>query len=169
MRLLRTNALAVTAYLNVPVYRRFHQWLGRGDVFKDMWEHWKAGDRKAASRIANQIETTTLKDIAAVESDLGTLGIKVIPDAEKMAQKDISIDDVATAVGSVRRITTKVLEGKKPAIEVTLAVRSFQVCIARNTLRTITLTPASAVRTPSDGMTVTARASVGCFRSASHS
>jgi DNA-directed RNA polymerase subunit A" len=84
------------------------------------------GDRKAASRIANQIETTTLKDIAAVESDLGTLGIKVIPDAEKMAQKDIALDDVATAVASVRRITTKVAEGKKPHIDVTLAEANFK-------------------------------------------
>jgi DNA-directed RNA polymerase subunit A" len=84
------------------------------------------GDRKAASRIANQIETTTLKDIAAVEADLGTLGIKVIPDAEKMAEKDITIDDVATAVASVRRITTKVAEGKKPSIEVTLAEANFK-------------------------------------------
>jgi DNA-directed RNA polymerase subunit A" len=83
-------------------------------------------DRKAASRIANQIETTTLKDIAAVESDLGTLGIKVIPDAEKMAEKDISMDDVATAVASVRRITTKVAEGKRPHIEVTLAEANFK-------------------------------------------
>ena len=41
--------MAIAAYLNVPVYAAFHEWLGRGDVFKDMWEHWKAGDRKAAT------------------------------------------------------------------------------------------------------------------------
>jgi DNA-directed RNA polymerase subunit A" len=87
------------------------------------------GDRKAASRIANQIETTTLKDIAAVESDLGTLGIKVIPDAQKMAEKDITIEDVGNAVASVRRITTKVVDGDKkkgPYIEVTLAEANFK-------------------------------------------
>ena len=39
---------AVTAYLNVPVYRRFHQWLGRGDVLADMNAKWDAGDRRAA-------------------------------------------------------------------------------------------------------------------------
>jgi len=38
----------VTAYLNVPVYRRFHQWLGRGDVLADMNAKWDAGDRRAA-------------------------------------------------------------------------------------------------------------------------
>lgn len=84
------------------------------------------GDRKAATKIANQIETTTLKDVAAVESDLGTLGIKIIPDAEKMAEKDITLEDVQNAVGSVRRITAKTVEGKKPHIEVTLAEANFK-------------------------------------------
>src|SRR4029077_11452834 len=87
------------------------------------------GDRKAATRIANQIETTTLKDVAAVESDLGTLGIKVIPDAAKMAEKDITPEDVQNAVNAVRRITAKPIEGdKKKAghIEVTLAEANFK-------------------------------------------
>ena len=40
--------LAVNAYLNVPVYAAFHDWLGRGDVLTPMWDAWRAGDRKAA-------------------------------------------------------------------------------------------------------------------------
>ena len=36
------------AYLNVPVYAAFHEWIGRGDRLEGMWAHWKAGDRKAA-------------------------------------------------------------------------------------------------------------------------
>ena len=36
------------AYLNVPVYAAFHEWLGRGDRLQGMWDAWKAGDRKAA-------------------------------------------------------------------------------------------------------------------------
>lgn len=39
---------AIAAYLNVPVYAAFHEWLGRGDALAGMWEAWKAGDRKAA-------------------------------------------------------------------------------------------------------------------------
>jgi alkanesulfonate monooxygenase SsuD/methylene tetrahydromethanopterin reductase-like flavin-dependent oxidoreductase (luciferase family) len=39
---------AVTAYLNVPVYRRFHQWLGRGEVLAEMNARWDAGDRRGA-------------------------------------------------------------------------------------------------------------------------
>jgi alkanesulfonate monooxygenase SsuD/methylene tetrahydromethanopterin reductase-like flavin-dependent oxidoreductase (luciferase family) len=39
---------AVTAYLNVPVYRRFHQWLGRGEALAEMNARWDAGDRRGA-------------------------------------------------------------------------------------------------------------------------
>jgi probable F420-dependent oxidoreductase len=39
---------AIAAYLNVPVYRAFHEWLGRGDDLQAMWDAWAAGDRKAA-------------------------------------------------------------------------------------------------------------------------
>ena len=40
---------AVAAYLNVPVYAAFHEWLGRGPQLKGMWDAWKAGDRKSAT------------------------------------------------------------------------------------------------------------------------
>jgi probable F420-dependent oxidoreductase len=40
---------AVSAYLNVPVYAAFHEWLGRGPQLQPMWDAWKAGDRKAAT------------------------------------------------------------------------------------------------------------------------
>ncbi|MCC6380884.1 MAG: LLM class F420-dependent oxidoreductase [Dehalococcoidia bacterium] len=38
----------IAAYLNVPVYREFHEWLGRGPALAGMWEAWEAGDRRAA-------------------------------------------------------------------------------------------------------------------------
>jgi len=45
----RTAAkFAIAAYLNVPVYAAFHEWLGRGEQLQGMWDAWKAGDRKAA-------------------------------------------------------------------------------------------------------------------------
>jgi probable F420-dependent oxidoreductase len=40
---------AIAQYLNVPVYAAFHEWLGRGEVLAPMWQHWKAGDRSAAT------------------------------------------------------------------------------------------------------------------------
>jgi probable F420-dependent oxidoreductase len=39
---------AIAAYLNVPVYAKFHEWLGRGDQLEGMWARWKEGDRQAA-------------------------------------------------------------------------------------------------------------------------
>lgn len=39
---------AMAAYLNVPVYRAFHEWLGRGDVLAEHWAQWDAGDRKGS-------------------------------------------------------------------------------------------------------------------------
>jgi probable F420-dependent oxidoreductase len=38
---------AISAYLNVPVYRAFHEWLGR-DELNPMWKAWDEGDRKGA-------------------------------------------------------------------------------------------------------------------------
>lgn len=40
---------AITSYLTVPVYAKFHEWLGRGDALREMWDAWAAGDRKAAT------------------------------------------------------------------------------------------------------------------------
>jgi len=39
---------AIAAYLTVPVYRAFHEWMGREEVMRPMQEAWAAGDRKAA-------------------------------------------------------------------------------------------------------------------------
>jgi probable F420-dependent oxidoreductase len=43
-----TGRMMAAAYLNVPVYRAFHEWLGRGEVLAPMWDAWASGDRKAA-------------------------------------------------------------------------------------------------------------------------
>jgi probable F420-dependent oxidoreductase len=38
----------IAAYLNVPVYRAFHEWLGRTPELGPMWEAWGKGDRRGA-------------------------------------------------------------------------------------------------------------------------
>lgn len=38
----------IAAYLNVPVYRAFHRWLGNDRLLAGMWEKWDAGDRRGA-------------------------------------------------------------------------------------------------------------------------
>ena len=39
---------AIASYLNVPVYRKFHEWLGRSDVLGEHWERWDSGDRSGS-------------------------------------------------------------------------------------------------------------------------
>lgn len=39
---------AIAAYLTVPVYAKFHEWLGRGDMLAGLWTKWEEGDRKGA-------------------------------------------------------------------------------------------------------------------------
>jgi probable F420-dependent oxidoreductase len=39
----------IAAYLTVDVYRRFHEWLGRGEALAPMWRAWEAGDRAGAA------------------------------------------------------------------------------------------------------------------------
>jgi probable F420-dependent oxidoreductase len=38
----------IAAYLTVPAYAAFHQWLGRGEVIAPMLAAWNSGDRKGA-------------------------------------------------------------------------------------------------------------------------
>ncbi len=38
----------INTYLNVPVYRAFHQWLGRTEELTPMWQAWDRGDRRGA-------------------------------------------------------------------------------------------------------------------------
>jgi probable F420-dependent oxidoreductase len=39
----------MAAYLTVPAYAAFQQWLGRGPALQAMWDHWAAGERAAAA------------------------------------------------------------------------------------------------------------------------
>jgi probable F420-dependent oxidoreductase len=41
--------MAIAGYMTVPVYRAFHEWLGRSEALGPMWKHWAEGDRKAAT------------------------------------------------------------------------------------------------------------------------
>jgi probable F420-dependent oxidoreductase len=38
----------IAAYLNVPVYRAYQEWLGRTPILQTMWDRWAAGDRRGA-------------------------------------------------------------------------------------------------------------------------
>jgi probable F420-dependent oxidoreductase len=51
---------AIAEYMNVPVYRAFQEWLGRGPLLQDMWDAWDAGDRKRAVEV---IPTEVVDDL----------------------------------------------------------------------------------------------------------
>lgn len=38
----------IAGYLNVPVYREFHRWLGNAPLLGGMWDRWAEGDRRGA-------------------------------------------------------------------------------------------------------------------------
>lgn len=40
---------AIAGYMTVPVYRAFHEWLGRSELLGPMWKFWAEGDRKSAT------------------------------------------------------------------------------------------------------------------------
>ena len=45
---MKMGRFAIAAYLTVPVYAAFHEWMGRGEQLADMWRLWKEGDRPGA-------------------------------------------------------------------------------------------------------------------------
>ncbi len=72
-----------------------------------------AGDRTEATRIANRIETTTLGQIADIESDLANLEIVVKPRQKILDEKEITMEEVLEAVNRVRRIQAKFVEAEE--------------------------------------------------------
>lgn len=38
----------IAAYMNVPVYQAFQEWLGRDALLQPMWDAWRQGDRRGA-------------------------------------------------------------------------------------------------------------------------
>jgi probable F420-dependent oxidoreductase len=46
----------IAAYLTVPAYAAFHDWLGRGELMRPMRQAWAAGDRRGAlEKISDQL------------------------------------------------------------------------------------------------------------------
>jgi probable F420-dependent oxidoreductase len=43
--------MLISSYLTVPVYAKFHEWLGRGEALAPMHEAWAAGDRQKANQV----------------------------------------------------------------------------------------------------------------------
>ena len=63
----------VAAYLNVPVYAQFHEWLGNADALRPMWDAWRGGDRKTATSVIPR----TLIDEILIHGDADTCMKKI--------------------------------------------------------------------------------------------
>jgi probable F420-dependent oxidoreductase len=94
----------VTAYLTVPAYAAFHEWLGRGELIKPMREKWAAGDRRGASE---SVPDEVVDDLM-IHGDLDSCRERV--DAYRAAGLDTPViaivpppgADVAAAVRGLR-------------------------------------------------------------------
>lgn len=50
------SKMLIASYLNVGVYAKFHEWLGRGPKLEGMWDAWRSGDRKGAlSQVPDEV------------------------------------------------------------------------------------------------------------------
>ncbi|MHB8605319.1 MAG: DNA-directed RNA polymerase subunit A'' [Thermoplasmatota archaeon] len=69
-------------------------------------------DPEAVQKIAAEIETTNLLDIADVDTDLGTFQVVVSPDEKKLKRKAISIDDIVEKLEKIKNAQVAVADGK---------------------------------------------------------
>ncbi len=83
-------------------------------------------DRKAATAVANRIETSTLGQIADIQSDLSNLEVLVTPRKQQLADKDISTEEVYEAIRRVRRIKVEEPEKSGQPFKVTLGDPNFR-------------------------------------------
>ncbi|MEU4668468.1 LLM class F420-dependent oxidoreductase [Amycolatopsis sp. NPDC023774] len=60
--------MMISSYLTVPVYAKFHDWLGRGDDLAPMHAAWAAGDRKKANEVIPDSVVDSLVIHGSVES-----------------------------------------------------------------------------------------------------
>ncbi|MGB0652368.1 MAG: DNA-directed RNA polymerase subunit A'' [Thermoplasmatota archaeon] len=71
-------------------------------------------DRVKATQVVNRIETTTLGQVADIDSDLANLEIFVRPRKDLLDEKDITLEEVQDAVARVRRIQSKLVDDADP-------------------------------------------------------
>ena len=61
----------IAAYMNVPVYQAFQEWLGRAALLQPMWEAWRQGERRGAlAAIPDQVvaELTLRGSMAEIQA-----------------------------------------------------------------------------------------------------
>ncbi|MBX8631317.1 MAG: DNA-directed RNA polymerase subunit A'' [Thermoplasmata archaeon YP2-bin.285] len=79
-----------------------------------------SSDRDAAMWVSNKIEIATLLDVASLETDLASMKIHVLPDAERMKKKMVTEESIFQALQQSRGLKDIVSlnQGKEITIEV---------------------------------------------------
>lgn len=105
----RIGRRLISSYMTVPVYRKFHEWLGRGEKLARMNELWSAGERKAAGAaipddvvdelvVHGSPERCRENVRQYVESGLTTPMLAVIPAGDDAREMASSVRALAPAV-----------------------------------------------------------------------
>lgn len=63
-----------------------------------------ATDPELAQRVANKIETTFVRDVADIETDLGNMTIAVKANRKAMDRKDLTMDQLAEVLKKIRKV-----------------------------------------------------------------
>lgn len=72
-----------------------------------------SGDVDRVRRIASEVEATTLLDIADIETDIVNMKVIIHPDERKMAQKEITLEDIFKKVARLRGLKGLVTMGER--------------------------------------------------------
>ncbi len=83
------------------------------------------GDVEKVRRIASEIEMTTLIDIADLETDIVNMKVMIYPEARKLRQKGITIEDVRKRLNTMRGIKNMV-EQEETHLQVSCPEPSFK-------------------------------------------
>ncbi len=84
-----------------------------------------AQDYDTVERVASEIETTKLADIALIETDVINMAVTVEPVAARLKKKEITLDEIERALGKLKKKTFDQLIQKEGKIVITIEEPSY--------------------------------------------
>lgn len=84
-----------------------------------------AQDYDTVERVASEIETTKLADIALIETDVINMAVSVEPVAARLKKKEITLDEIERALGKLKKKTFDHLVQKEGKIVITIDEPSY--------------------------------------------
>jgi DNA-directed RNA polymerase subunit A" len=84
-----------------------------------------AQDYDTVERVASEIETTKLADIAVIETDVINMAVTVEPQATRIKKKEITPDDIEKSIGKLKKKTFDQMVQKDGKFVITLEEPSY--------------------------------------------